>query len=145
MVWCFSFSISFFWGGAQTAGTTPSSNIFTVGRLQATTLFNYIHCHLSLPSHQQHRLSYAVELVHHLPAVTSICIIIATQVGHHHPIVTCSPCSPHVQDPMVISSTILNLASFIICHRFTSLSWCTHLAQHVGATTAWCGYLAEAT
>ena len=143
--WSGVFLFLFFGGGAQTAGTTPSSNIFTVGRLQATTLFNYIHCHLSLPSHQQHRLSHAVDLEHHLPAVTSIRIIIATQVGHHHPIVMCLPCSPHVQDPTVISSTILDLASFIICHHFTtSPLWCTHLARHVGATTAQCGYSAEA-
>ena len=89
-------SFFFFWGGgAQTAGTAPGSNIFTVGRLQATTLFNYIICcHLSLPSHQQHRLSHTVDLEHHLPAATSIRIIIAMQVGHHHPIVTRSPCSP---------------------------------------------------
>ena len=45
MVWSFSFSFFLFFfllGGAQTAGTAPGSNIFTVGRLQATTLFNYI-------------------------------------------------------------------------------------------------------
>ena len=46
---------------------------------------------------------------------------------------TCSPRSSHVQEPTVIPSTILDLASFIICHRFTSPSWCTHLARHVSA------------
>jgi hypothetical protein len=60
-------------------------------------------------------------------------IIIATQVGHHHPIVMCSPRSLHVQEPTVIPSTVLDLASFIICHRFTSPSWCTHLARHMSA------------
>ena len=34
---------------------------------------------------------------------------------------------------MVIPSTMLDLASFVICHRFTSPSWCRHLAQHVSA------------
>ena len=33
------------------------------------------------------------------------------------------------QDLAVISRRILNLSSFIICHRFNSLSWCTHLAE----------------
>jgi len=60
-------------------------------------------------------------------------IIIATQVGHHRPIVLRSPRSLHVQEPTVIPSTVLDLASFIICHRFTSPSWCTHLAWHVSA------------
>jgi hypothetical protein len=60
-------------------------------------------------------------------------IIIATQVGHHRPIVLRSPRSLHVQEPTVIPSTVLDLASFIICHRFTSPSWCTHLARHVSA------------
>ena len=60
-------------------------------------------------------------------------VIIATQVGHHHSTVTHSPCSLHVQEPTVIPPTILDLASFIVCHRFTSPSWCRHLAQHVSA------------
>ena len=42
-------------------------------------------------------------------------------------------CLPHVQEPTVIPSTVLDLASFIICHRFTSPSWCRHLARHVSA------------
>ena len=42
-----------------------------------------------------------------------------------------SPRSLHVQEPTVIPSTMINLTSFIICHCFTSPSWCTHLAQHV--------------
>jgi len=37
------------------------------------------------------------------------------------------------QEPTVIPSTMLDLASFIICHRFTSPSWCRHLARHVSA------------
>ena len=58
-------------------------------------------------------------------------IIIATQVSHHRPIVTRPAYSPHVQEPTVVPSTMLDLASFVICHRFTSPSWCRHLAQHV--------------
>ncbi|KAJ7639335.1 hypothetical protein FB45DRAFT_740491 [Roridomyces roridus] len=35
------------------------------------------------------------------------------------------------QEPTVIPATILDLASVIICHRFTSPAWCTHLSKHV--------------
>jgi len=35
------------------------------------------------------------------------------------------------QEPTVIPPTILDLSSFIICHRFSSPSWCAHLAKHV--------------
>ncbi|KAJ7124629.1 hypothetical protein C8R43DRAFT_1240942 [Mycena crocata] len=37
------------------------------------------------------------------------------------------------QEPTVIPATILDLASIIICHRFSSPAWCSHLAQHVSA------------
>ncbi|KAJ7255111.1 hypothetical protein B0H12DRAFT_540731 [Mycena haematopus] len=37
------------------------------------------------------------------------------------------------QEPTVIPPTILDLASTIICHRFSSPAWCTHLARHVSA------------
>ncbi|KAJ7255136.1 hypothetical protein B0H12DRAFT_1233206 [Mycena haematopus] len=37
------------------------------------------------------------------------------------------------QEPTVIPPTILGLASTIICHRFSSPAWCTHLARHVSA------------
>ncbi|KAF8181950.1 hypothetical protein K438DRAFT_1601130 [Mycena galopus ATCC 62051] len=37
------------------------------------------------------------------------------------------------QEPTVIPPTILDLASMIICHRFSSPAWCTHLARHVSA------------
>ncbi|KAJ7729059.1 hypothetical protein DFH07DRAFT_969607 [Mycena maculata] len=37
------------------------------------------------------------------------------------------------QEPTVIPPTILGLASIIICHRFSSPAWCTHLARHVSA------------
>ncbi|KAJ7146727.1 hypothetical protein C8R44DRAFT_17969 [Mycena epipterygia] len=37
------------------------------------------------------------------------------------------------QEPTVIPPTILDLASIIICHRFSSPAWCTHLARHVSA------------
>ncbi|KAJ6487297.1 hypothetical protein DFH09DRAFT_948759 [Mycena vulgaris] len=37
------------------------------------------------------------------------------------------------QEPTVIPATILDLASIIICHRFSSPAWCTHLAHHVSA------------
>ncbi|KAJ7479072.1 hypothetical protein FB451DRAFT_1350976 [Mycena latifolia] len=39
------------------------------------------------------------------------------------------------QEPTVIPSTILDLASMIICHRFSSPAWCTHLARHVSASS----------
>ncbi|KAJ7782167.1 hypothetical protein B0H14DRAFT_3893911 [Mycena olivaceomarginata] len=35
------------------------------------------------------------------------------------------------QEPTVVPPTILDLASIIICHRFSSPAWCKHLAQHV--------------
>lgn len=35
------------------------------------------------------------------------------------------------QEPTLVPATILDLASFVICHRFTSPSWCSHLARHV--------------
>ncbi|KAJ7041472.1 hypothetical protein C8F04DRAFT_994581 [Mycena alexandri] len=37
------------------------------------------------------------------------------------------------QEPTVIPATILDLASTIICHRFSSPAWCAHLAKHVSA------------
>ncbi|KAJ7875723.1 hypothetical protein B0H14DRAFT_3547050, partial [Mycena olivaceomarginata] len=37
------------------------------------------------------------------------------------------------QEPTIIPPTILDLASIIICHRFSSPAWCTHLARHVSA------------
>ncbi|KAJ7691505.1 hypothetical protein B0H14DRAFT_3664386 [Mycena olivaceomarginata] len=37
------------------------------------------------------------------------------------------------QEPTVILPTILDLASIIICHRFSSPAWCTHLARHASA------------
>ncbi|KAJ6566950.1 hypothetical protein B0H19DRAFT_1025516 [Mycena capillaripes] len=39
------------------------------------------------------------------------------------------------QEPTVIPATILDLASIIICHRFSSPAWCTHLARHVSASS----------
>ncbi|KAF7358060.1 p-loop containing nucleoside triphosphate hydrolase protein [Mycena venus] len=39
------------------------------------------------------------------------------------------------QEPTVIPPTILDLASVIICHRFSSPAWCTHLARHVSASS----------
>ena len=80
------------------------------------------------------RLTQSISSIIRLQRHLATRIIIATQVGHHSPSVTCSPRSPHaIQEPTVIPSTILDLASFIICHRFTSPSWCTHLARHVSA------------
>ncbi|KAH7094195.1 hypothetical protein BKA62DRAFT_42724 [Auriculariales sp. MPI-PUGE-AT-0066] len=35
------------------------------------------------------------------------------------------------QEPTVVPPTVLDLASFVLCHRFTSPSWCQHLARHV--------------
>ncbi|KAJ7185119.1 hypothetical protein GGX14DRAFT_627787 [Mycena pura] len=37
------------------------------------------------------------------------------------------------QEPTVVPPTILDLASIIICHRFSSPAWCSHLARHVSA------------
>lgn len=37
------------------------------------------------------------------------------------------------QEPTVVPPTVLDLASYIICHRFSSPSWCTHLSRHVSA------------
>ncbi|KAJ6577847.1 hypothetical protein B0H19DRAFT_1253149 [Mycena capillaripes] len=39
------------------------------------------------------------------------------------------------QEPTIIPATILDLASIIICHRFSSPAWCTHLARHVSASS----------
>jgi len=37
------------------------------------------------------------------------------------------------QEPTVIPTTILDLSSFIICHRFSSPAWCAHLSRHVSS------------
>jgi len=37
------------------------------------------------------------------------------------------------QEPTVVPQTVLDLASFIMCHRFSSPAWCRHLAGHVSA------------
>ncbi|KAJ7151964.1 hypothetical protein C8R46DRAFT_1121634 [Mycena filopes] len=39
------------------------------------------------------------------------------------------------QEPTVIPPTVLDLASAIICHRFSSPAWCAHLAKHLSAGT----------
>ncbi|KAJ7077010.1 hypothetical protein B0H15DRAFT_862818 [Mycena belliarum] len=44
------------------------------------------------------------------------------------------------QEPTVVPATILDLASIIICHRFSSPAWCAHLARHVstgGDSVSW--------
>ena len=79
------------------------------------------------------RLTRSISSIIRLQRHLATRVIIATQVGHHRPAVTRLPCSSHVQEPTVIPSTILDLASFIVCHRFTSPSWCRHLARHVSA------------
>ena len=79
------------------------------------------------------RLTQSISSIIRLQRHLATRVIIATQVGWHRLIVMHSPCSPHVQEPTVIPSTMLDLASFIICHRFTSPSWCRHLARHVSA------------
>ncbi|KAK7035579.1 p-loop containing nucleoside triphosphate hydrolase protein [Favolaschia claudopus] len=38
------------------------------------------------------------------------------------------------QEPTVVPATILDLTSTIICHRFSSPAWCTHLARHVSVS-----------
>ena len=37
------------------------------------------------------------------------------------------------QEPTVIPRTVLDLALFVACHRFSSPAWCRHLAKHVSA------------
>ncbi|KAH7101569.1 hypothetical protein BKA62DRAFT_770583 [Auriculariales sp. MPI-PUGE-AT-0066] len=37
------------------------------------------------------------------------------------------------QEPTVVPPTVLDLASFVMCHRFSSPAWCQHLARHVSA------------
>ncbi|KAF7344954.1 p-loop containing nucleoside triphosphate hydrolase protein [Mycena venus] len=44
------------------------------------------------------------------------------------------------QEPTVIPPTILDLASTIICHRFSSPAWCAHLARHVSAGSESAGW-----
>ncbi|KAJ7430794.1 hypothetical protein B0H11DRAFT_2134212 [Mycena galericulata] len=39
------------------------------------------------------------------------------------------------QEPTVIPPAILDLASIIVCHRFSSPAWCAHLARHVSASS----------
>lgn len=79
------------------------------------------------------RLTWSISRIIRLQRHLATRIIIATQVSHHSPIVTRSPRLPHVQEPTIIPSAMFDLAFFIICHRFTPPSWCTHLARHVCA------------
>ncbi|KAJ7051201.1 hypothetical protein C8F01DRAFT_1176196 [Mycena amicta] len=44
------------------------------------------------------------------------------------------------QEPTVVPETILDLASMIICHRFSSPAWCSHLARHVSAGSESAGW-----
>jgi hypothetical protein len=37
------------------------------------------------------------------------------------------------QEPTVVPSSLLDLCSFIVCHRFFSAGWFTHLAKHVSS------------
>lgn len=39
------------------------------------------------------------------------------------------------QEPTIIPATILDLASFVVCHRFSSLSWCKYLSHHLGTNS----------
>ena len=80
------------------------------------------------------RLTQSISSIIRLQRHLATRIIIVTQVGHHLSIVTRSSWSPLVQEPTVIPSTMLDLASFVFCHRFTSPSWCRHLARHVSAS-----------
>ncbi|KAF8179005.1 hypothetical protein K438DRAFT_1769140 [Mycena galopus ATCC 62051] len=47
------------------------------------------------------------------------------------------------QEPTVIPATILDLASTIICHRFSSPAWCSHLARHVSAGSDSAGWFKD--
>jgi hypothetical protein len=37
------------------------------------------------------------------------------------------------QEPTVVPSSLLDLCSFIVCHRFFSAGWFSHLAKHVSS------------
>lgn len=37
------------------------------------------------------------------------------------------------QEPTIVPSKFLDLCSFVIAHRFSSLQWLKHLSQHVSA------------
>jgi hypothetical protein len=39
------------------------------------------------------------------------------------------------QEPTVVPSTMLDLMSYVICHRFSSPSWTRHLRGHISAHT----------
>ncbi|KAJ7085504.1 hypothetical protein B0H15DRAFT_377382 [Mycena belliarum] len=47
------------------------------------------------------------------------------------------------QEPTVVPATILDLASIIVCHRFSSPAWCAHLARHVSAGSDAAGWYDE--
>ncbi|KAF8178996.1 hypothetical protein K438DRAFT_1604125, partial [Mycena galopus ATCC 62051] len=47
------------------------------------------------------------------------------------------------QEPTVVPATILDLASTIICHRFSSPAWCSHLARHVSAGSDSAGWFED--
>ncbi|KAF8179011.1 hypothetical protein K438DRAFT_1462928, partial [Mycena galopus ATCC 62051] len=47
------------------------------------------------------------------------------------------------QEPTVIPATVLDLASVIICHRFSSPAWCSHLAGHVSAGSDSAGWFKD--
>jgi hypothetical protein len=54
------------------------------------------------------------------------------------------------QEPTVVPSSMLDLMSYIICHRFSSPSWIRHLRGHISAHTdtttgaqAWDGAVVE--
>ena len=89
--------------------------------------------HKYLTNNDTARLTQSISSIIRLQRHLATRVIVATQVRYHRSIVTRSSCSLHVQEPTVIPSTMLDLASFIICHRFTSPSWCRHLARHVSA------------
>lgn len=71
--------------------------------------------HKYLDSHESARLTKSIGTIIRQQRHLATRIIIATQ------------------EPTVIPSTILDLSSFIICHRFSSPAWCAHLSRHVGA------------
>ena len=101
-------------------------------RINLTCVLVLDEAHKYLINSDTARLTQSISSIIRLQRHLATRIIIVTQVGHLS-IVRRSSCSTHVQEPTVIPPTMLDLASFVFCHRFTSPSWCRHLARHVSA------------
>ncbi|KAJ7463035.1 hypothetical protein FB451DRAFT_1495209, partial [Mycena latifolia] len=87
--------------------------VFTQWRTECGKLVVLDEAHKYLVNSDSTRLTQSLSNVIRLQRHLATRVIIATQ------------------EPTVIPPTILDLASIIICHRFSSPAWCTHLAHHV--------------